>query len=271
VKKLLTLLIFIGFICVSCEDDEVKAPTDLKLHYYTESFEIPGFEFDPQNAVFYEYDNSGKLKNYTFFGFDPSSDKLEEQRSFEFSYLNGTVDKIEGFLVNSSTPYISYSYQYQPDSRVSKITEQNTAAGINSEANFSYQANGIVKVAYQFSNGGSFEYEFHDSNQNIVTDKTTRGAQLCSDGLYSYDENKSPFRTLGYLDYLLLNWSANNRLTENVNYVGCAFPSLIPISFEYEYNADGFPTVAITKYKSGGAIKQSRKQFFYKEVRRAGA
>ncbi len=56
--------------------------------------------------------------------------------------------------------------------------------------------------------------------------------------------------------YILFNLSFNNKLTENVNYVNCAFPSLIPESFEYEYNAEGYPTVATTTYKTGNAAKK---------------
>src|SRR5690606_19304582 len=119
----------------------------------------------------------------------------------------------------------SYSYEYMPDSRVSKIKEINTAAGINSEATFDYQADDIIKVAYHFSNGNGYQYEFNYSDRNILTDKTTRGAQHCSDGHYSYDNYKSPFQTLGYVDFLLFNLSVNNKVTESVNYVGCAFPT----------------------------------------------
>jgi hypothetical protein len=260
-----------GIIFIGCDDEgDAVGPTETKLHYYTESFEIDGFDFDPQYTVMYDYDNLGQLENYTFYSYDQSSHDLKKERTFMFTYLDGRVKQIEAFLVNSSEPYVTYSYSYLPDSRVANIKEINAGAGISSQADFHYLADDMVKVAYLYSNGNSFEYEFRYANQNILTDKTTRGAQLCSDGSYSYDTYKSPFQTLGYVDYMLFNMSANNRLTENVNYVSCSFPTLLPESYEYEYDGNGFPTVATTKYKSGGAIRLSRKNFFYKQVTVAG-
>src|SRR6185295_182469 len=206
-----------------------------KLDYYTESFEMPGKGVQPPTKVQYEYDASGELSRYTVLGYDSSSAAYEQQRFLVFVYSDGRVDKIEGFLSGSSTPYVRDVYQYLQDNRVSKIIENNYAAGLSSEANFVYSSTDeSVKVNYTYSNGQGFEYEFSYGHNNILTDKTTRGAELCSNGLYTYDEKISPFNSLGYVDYQLVNFSTNNKLTENVNYVNCSFPVLIPESYAYE-------------------------------------
>ncbi len=190
-------------VLTSCEDDdETIGKSETRLNYYTESFKIDGFDYDPQYTVMYHYGESGVLEKYTFYSYHPTSKELKEERTFKFDYLDGRVNQIEGILVNKTTPYISYSYEYLEDSKVSKIKEINTAAGVNSEATFDYQPEDIIKVSYNYSNGNSFQYEFHYGGDNILTDKTTRGAQLCSNGSYSYDNHKSPFQTLGYVDYL---------------------------------------------------------------------
>jgi len=49
-----------------------------------------------------------------------------------------------------------------------------------------------------------------------------------------------------------------------VNHVACAFPSLVPESYVYEYDEDGYPTVVTTFYKSGSPSAKSRKELFYK-------
>jgi hypothetical protein len=97
---------------------------------------------------------------------------------------------------------------------------------------------------------------------NVITDKTTRGSQLCSDGQYTYDDHINPFKNLGYTDYLLTNVSMNNKLSESVNHVNCAFPSFIPESYSYQYNDGGYPTLITTLYKSGALV--STKEIFYK-------
>ena len=97
-----------------------------------------------------------------------------------------------------------------------------------------------------------------------MTDKTTRGSQLCSDGQYAYDDRINPFKNLGYTDYLLTNVSANNKVSENINHINCSFPSFIPESYTYEYNDLGYPTLITTHYKSGSTVVRSQKEIFYK-------
>ncbi|HET9487336.1 MAG TPA: hypothetical protein VFO54_07880, partial [Chryseosolibacter sp.] len=246
----------------SCREENV-IEREPRLDYYIESYEVDDLGFQPLLKVDYEYRESGELDKYTVLSYAPDKDAMVEQRYFVFSYANDRVGQLKGYLPDAATPYIEYSYQYVESNEVSKIAEVNHGTGINSEANFTYAEDGTVKVSYVFSNGGSFQYEFDFATGNILNDKTTRGAQLCSDGQYTYDQHPNPFKNLGYVDYLLTNICANNRLTENVNYVACAFPSLIPESYTYEYNDRGFPVSVTTAYKSAGSVKGSKREFFY--------
>src|SRR5688572_22701180 len=266
-KRLITSLFLpMIFILAGCQDDECPiAAKDQKLDYYIESFDVDGLGFDPQMKVTYEYNSEGRVTQYTVFTYNPEVQSLQELNNFVFTYVNNRVDQIQGYFPDKDTPYVEYSYVYLADGSVSKISEKNTAAGVNSEANFSYDAaDNSVKVAYTFSNGGSFDYEFFKEGGNVVSDKTTKGSQLCSDGEYTYDQHINPFNRLGYVDYSLTNVSANNKLTEDVNYVACAFPSLVPESYTYEYNDRGYPTIVTTLYKSGSPSTKARKELFYK-------
>jgi hypothetical protein len=262
-KTVLYTLLLSVVLLLGCDSNEVSRYNGTKLDYYVESYDLSGTDlgFTPQLQVKYQYDGD-KLRRYTVFGYNPDSKAFEEQRYFDFSYVDDQVFRIRGYLPAAGTHYIEYVYEYLPDGRVLKITETNSGTEINSEANFAYNdTEETVRVAYTFSNGGAFEYEFHYVNDNIVNDRTTRGAQLCSDGVYTYDENRNPFNELGYVDYVLSNLSANNKLTEDINYVGCAFPSFVPESYTYEYNENGYPTVATTHFSSGG---KSEKKFSYR-------
>jgi len=265
-RRITSLILLMTFILTGCQDDETPiAATDQKLDYYIESFDVDGLGFDPQMKVTYEYDSDGKVTQYTVFTYNQDVGSLQELNNFVFSYVNNHVDQIKGYFAGKDLPHVEYSYVYLADGRVSKISEKNTAAGVDSEAIFSYDiADHSVKVAYTFSNGGSFEYEFLNDSGNVISDKTTRGSQLCSDGEYTYDQHINPFNNLGYVDYLLTNVSANNKLTEDVNHVACAFPSLVPESYVYEYDDKGFPTVVTTIYKSGSPTAKARKELFYK-------
>jgi len=260
-KNLSYSLVLFIVLFAGCEEDVTS--TDIKLAYYIESYDIDGLGFEPSMRVNYKYDKSGRISKYTVLSYNPASGATEEQRYFTFSYTDGRLGGIKGFLPGAGTPYIEYSYTYLPDDEVARITQNDHASGINSDVTFVYAENGTVKASYVFSNGGSFEYEFDHATGNIMTDKTTRGAQLCSEGQYTYDTNKNPFHSMGYVDYLLTNVSMNNKVTESVNYVACAFPTLVPESYSYEYNDDGYPVSATTFYKSSGSVKKSRKEFVY--------
>lgn len=250
-------------ILTACQPEEISI-AEPKLDYYIDSFNTADSGFQPQTKVSYEYHASGVLDKYTVSSYSTGAGSPIVQHYFVFSYDNNKVQHIKGYLPDSSSPYIEYSYQYISDSGVSKITENNHASGISSEANFSYdQSNETVKVSYLFSNGGSFEYEYNYKSRNILSDKTTKGTQVCSDGAYTYDQHINPFRNLGYVDYLLTNLSANNKLTENINYTGCSFPSLVPESYSYAYDERGYPILATTTYKGNNATK-SQKKIFYK-------
>ncbi len=195
----------------SCQDDEIITQKEIKLDYYVESFDIDDFGTTPQLKVAYEYETSGRLRKYTVLSSNQNTSAFDEQRYFAFSYANVKVEHIKGYLPTGNSPYIEYSYQYLPNDDVLKIIENNHTTGINSDANFTYAENGAVKVSYVFSNGGSFEYEFDFASENVLSDKTTRGSTLCSDGQYTYDQYNNPFKNLGYVDYLLTNLSVNNR------------------------------------------------------------
>jgi hypothetical protein len=232
-----------------------------RLDYYTQSYNLDGLGFSLNSKVVYEYNDSGSLRKYTAFRYNSNTNIFEAERYLIFSYASNRVEYIKGYRSGHNTPYVEYSYQYLANGDVSKITEKNQLSGLNSEANFAYAENGSVKVSYMYFNGRGFEYEFDYTGGNILTDKTTQGSQLCSEGQYTYDSHNSPFKNLGYVDYLLTNLSVNNRLTNNINYVACSFPSLEPVSYAYEYNDNGYPISATTSYKNPQA--KSKKEFFY--------
>jgi hypothetical protein len=264
-KKTLLKSLTLALILIGCQDENPAGPIETRLDYYVESYQVQGLDFQPQLKVVYHYNEDGSVEKYRVASYDPSTQSFNELRYFAFEYANGRVDKIEGFLTNSTEPYIQYLYEYDAGGGVAKILENNFAAQLTSQAVFTQNTDQTLQVAYSYSNGGSFEYEFNLLDSNIYSDKTTRGSQICSTGSYTYDLNINPFSKLGYVDYTLTNLSKNNRLTENVNYLGCAFPSIIPEAYSYEYDAKGYPIIATTTYKGSNAIK-SQKKLYYKEI-----
>jgi hypothetical protein len=233
-----------------------------KLDYYLEYAYGLDLGFEPKTRVEYEYDEIGRVSKYTILTYNPDTKSMEEQRSFKFCYHYQQLEYIRGYLPGQRDEYIQYYYQYGNDRKVSRITEESTLTNVIGEANFSYSEDNLSRVTYTYSNGGSFVYEVDHSKGNILSDKTMRGADLCSSGRYTYDQRINPFKELGYVDYQLLNVNTNNRTHESITYENCFFPSFIPESHVYEY-IDGYPKTVTTSYK-GNQRYITKREFFYK-------
>jgi hypothetical protein len=129
--------------------------------------------------------------------------------------------------------------------------------GINSAVELTYDyAAAKITAVYSHSNGNSLSYQFSYQGKNIANDKTTRYGEVCNEGSYKYDKNINPLRHLGYLDYMLFNFSANNKLEENVSYLHCSFPDLKPEKYEYNYHGDGYPEKVRITFDNGAASEE---------------
>jgi len=232
--------------------------------------EGPNNTFPVTSRTEYEYNSTGKIERMTFFE-DYSTDSTTKipTRYRVFTYLGGTggVSKITEYLASGNATLFEDTYEYGVDGALLRITE--VRGGINGPItgvmSLSYDASNIHAIAsYQYSNGGGFDYSFDYFLKNIVDDKTTKAGELCNQGAYSYDRNINPFKHMGYVSYILDNYSANNKVSEDVNYLACAFPTLIPESYSYEYDNMGYPTKKITHYK-GGQTHVSATKYYYQE------
>jgi hypothetical protein len=219
-----------------------------KLSRYVTSREvnIPGTGIVNQldSRVSYTY-SGGRLQQIHRDIYNLTTSQFEESVVENFAYNGTLVSSIQTTL--NGKPQAKYDYEYGTES---KITVTDFNSGITSTQIMTKVGDtDHMKANYYFSNGNSFLYEFDFRFKNIVSDKTTKASELCNQGTYTYDKNINPFKHLGYIDFNLQNWSASNVLTQNIEYTGCAFPTLIPVSYSYTYDADGYPVKKITTYK----------------------
>jgi hypothetical protein len=258
------LLILLSSQIIGCENEETSNNGSI-LDYYIETYDFEElWNNDLKKKVEYEYNEAGKIIKYTVSKYSKTGDTYIKELDFTFSYVN---DKVSSISRNNGS--VVYSYQYSSDSRIQKIIETRAPVIIKySETNFTYNdTDGSVKVVYSDKNGVSREYEFNYLNLNIVSEKSTIGSQLCSEKEYTYDRHNNPFYNFGYVHYDLSNLSANNKLTEKTNYYTiCALQDLIPESYSYKYNENGYPTVIKTKYKPTNTKVTSVKKLYYRNA-----
>lgn len=214
----------------------------------------------PNSKAVFEYDSEGRVKFIDYLVYRVSSGTFVPDQRSEFSYNANRVIKIRMYEVGTNTTFSEDYYTYDPSGKLLHIRHQELS-GIVTEVELLYSGANTINALYSLSNGNSFAYELNNESGNLNTDKTTRGSQTCSEGVFTYDKNVNPLKYLGYVDFLFRNYSNSNRLTEDVNYIGCAFPQLVPESYQYVYDADGYPTVATTFYRT--SVYKTQIEYFY--------
>jgi hypothetical protein len=242
-----------------------SAPARKLSHYitYKKVKEGDGYYWDPQDKRRYEYNAVGKLERMTVSTYVDSAGSFVPLRYFVFSYTGNNMTKISGYHSENDQLYLEERYEYLADGNVMSITQDYIdGSNIDWVANFSYNYTGrVISASYSAANGGGFQYELILPYGNVLTDRVNRGGQVCSIGNYQYDKGINPFKHLGYMDFLFRNYSLYNRVSEDVQYLGCSFPTLIPETYVFEYNALGYPTASNTLYKGGNY--ETRTAYFY--------
>jgi hypothetical protein len=230
---------------------------------YTISYLQPIGSLVPQTKTTYRYDNGDRLESITTFRYTPATKQYVKDAESFLEYTQNRVVRIETYSIQSALPYETIAYTYDDVNRPARINVKSTRSGISTDVTLTYgESNPTVSVAYQSSNGRGFEYSFVTKHKTIESDQTMRGSQLCSEGRYGYDRSINPLSQLGFVDYLFRNYSAYNRTTEDVIYSGCAFPTLLPESYAYTYDVDGYPLTSRTSYKSKTTFTELH--FFYR-------
>jgi hypothetical protein len=200
----------------------------------------------PESRVSYTY-AGGRLQYIHRDIYNSQTSQFEESVVEAFTYSGDVVSLIQTTL--NGKPQAKYEYEYGAENKIT-VTDVNSGI-VSTQVIARVGDTDHMKANYSFSNGNSFLYEFDVRFKNIVSDKTTKAGELCSQGSYTYDKSINPFNHLGYVDFNLQNWSASNVVTQNVEYKACSFPSLIPVSHSYTYDVDGYPLKKITTYKNG--------------------
>ena len=231
-----------------------------KLVSRTSSMEIDGQSgMIPNTKVEYQYHDHGRVSKLIHFEYNGETKTFQPKRYFNFAYENNQLTTIKGYHQDSDDLYITETYEYYANGNVAKIIQKN-AGGYTSTVELTYGNAEKITALYSNWNGQGFTYQFDYTFKNITAEKTTKGAQTCSEGTYEYDKNINPLKHQGYVDFFLTNLSINNRTVENVNYTACAFPELEPQTYQYQYNDLGYPTKVTVNYKGG---RKSQIQYYY--------
>jgi hypothetical protein len=255
------IVVVAAFLMVNaCSKDPGLDDAFTRLKSVTYYLQSSNGDFRQGEKIEYTY-LSGKLDLEIQSEYDVTTQTFKLFSTTNYIYKDGKVDAIVK-QISGLPNKVTTRYEYN-GGKVSRIIRDDE---VDTDATIKYLAGDTVAILYSFSNGRFFNYRFKSKNENVVYEQTfDEDRQLTSETSTDYDSRKNPFRLLGYTDLLFSNYSANNKIKTVASYYGGAFPTLTPVSYEYEYNSLNYPISQITTYKSSGsgAMGKSKTVFEY--------
>jgi hypothetical protein len=228
------------------------------------------------NRTDYEYLSNGQVSTIKYYTLTTEGAALQSWK--EFVYVNNVLERIKSFSVynNQNSPTNEYIYtnggKYESGTInvISPASRNGTPTTLRTTVNVTFDHPKVdARYTYRYDvDGYSFTEVFSVTApwESITSSRSTRPYNVspydvCNEGQFTHDKNINPLRHLGYLDAYMENFSANNTLTESINYIACYFPQLIPLHYEYTYQ-DGYPVTQVTHYRGGG-FRRSRTYYYY--------
>lgn len=213
----------------------------------------------------YFYGTSNTLSSIRYYQRLPQYAELQLTNTFTFQYTGVQLDTISRLSPdNSRNGFTAFSYS---NGRISgmhnKSYDQQTFAAVEYTGT---ALNPRISIDYLFSNGNSMVYRMNYSGGNKVNENSQSSTGGNQSAVFGYDNNINPYHQLGYPDLFFTHSSKNNRILENVTYGG-SVPTIIPYKYEYNYDADGYPSVLYISYKgytSGQHLYRIKRIFQYR-------
>jgi hypothetical protein len=225
--------------------------------------------YHPQGKTVYKYDGGGRLLRAVYYQKYPQHADLKLTLVDKFVYEpNGRLDRIDRFDADRDTTTVPASFtafNYDGQGRVAQIynnqtTETAARVSYGIESGFA-----TTHIAYYFGNNASMTYTMKFKGGNKVADGGSGSAGHGESGTYTYDNHINPYAHMSWPDLYLSHESRNNVVAQQKSYAG-AYPSGDPYKFEYQYDAEGYPTSKVTTYKSvltGADLYRTRTVYTY--------
>lgn len=205
----------------------------------------------PESKADYVYDASGKLTRINLYK-KQSNEQTYLDKYDLFDYRDGKISMIH-YLTGKDELLGSIAFSYGQNGKVSAM-EQNmngvVTKGIVTYFDSPGQLNAHIKYSFSdFYYTKDYTLSFKDGNAFKLWSSTSHGN--LEEGVYEYDFNINPYIHLKLPDLYLSHESINNKKKQYKTYA-YAFPEADPLTFDYTYDADGYPTQLISEYWAPG-------------------
>jgi hypothetical protein len=183
-----------------------------------------------------------------------------------FEYSNGRATKVVRTNTEDHSVMTVTSFTYDNGGKVTGIAQNDNGFQTNATVEYFYTSRPEIKIHYTYpSRTFDMNYYMRLEGRNMVESSAATSHNNTELGKYSYDFNINPYVHMRWPNLFLSNNSLNNITSQQKEYYG-SYPTADPYSFQYTYDADGYPTQVIKNFKSpvtGNYLFSTKTVFVY--------
>ncbi len=182
-----------------------------------------------------------------------------------FEYAGTRVQKIIRTDAQTKQVINETSFTYDNQGKVTAMSKLENGAQTLARVEYYHYSKPEVKIHFDFPGSNDMDYYSDFSGGNTVASTAKRNNGDTEQGSFEYDLNINPYRHMNWPDLFLSHNSKNNLVVQRKQYFG-SYPVNEPYSFNYTYDADGYPISLIKNFKSytnGNHIYSTKTIFVY--------
>jgi hypothetical protein len=197
----------------------------------------------------YLYDGSGNLSSVLYY-LKRSNNTPYLAMEDEFEYAGGKVAKINRFDKENNSLIGFTSFGYNSQGKVTSILQKENGVETKATVEYSYKPKQEINIRYEYpGKTTTMNYFMQFYGGNMIESTAATSNHNSEMGRYSYDFNINPYIHMKWPNLFLSNTSKNNKTSQQKTYYG-NYPTAEPYSYNYTYDADGYPKEVIKHFKS---------------------
>jgi hypothetical protein len=218
------------------------------------NYQLVNNTFVPQTRDLYRYE-AGQIKEILHYRKRADGNNYLAETE-QFHYVNGKVASIKRYDENAALIETTL-FTYKSDGKVQQMVNTKGTNQILATVDYTPLAGG-TGISGNHNISIRYNYNYLTYSEHYVM--SIQGGMMVNSSLssshgnnevahYQYDFSINPFTNLGIPDLFWSNYSKHNKVAEQRTYHG-SYPITEPYNFTYSYDANGYPTEVITKYRT---------------------
>jgi len=203
----------------------------------------------PDSKTDYFYEAGGKLSKIEYWLSKKDNTPFLAMAD-DFQYTNGKATRIVRTNAESRSTMTVTSFAYDNAGKVTSIAQNDNGIQTNASVEYFSYNRKEVKIHYTYpGQTNEMNYYMTFSGGNMIENSAVTSNNNTESGRYDYDFNVNPYIHMNLPDLFLSNSNKNNVTTRSKEYHG-TYPTADAYSFQYTYDADGYPTQLIKNFRS---------------------